>query len=224
MAGTHLVDARFGYSESREKSLQAAEDAGWRALSVDDTYSDAYGTLRAIHLFRGEHDKAIEMGEQALNFNPNNSNVMPGLAWTLFCSGRPEEALDLIRRAMRLNPTYPDWWLMVLEESYRLSGRYDEAIETIQEELRRLDNYFTRTRLALYYAQTGRDKEARTEISRALELRPDMNLDIWANAQFFKDQAQLERDLADLRRVGLPEKQPSSPSIPLQPHGKEKEE
>ena len=132
----------------------------------------------------------------------------------MFCSGKPEEALELIRRAMRLNPTYPDWWLMVLEEAYRLSGRYDEAIETIQEELRRLDHYFTRTRLALYYAQTGRDEQARIEIERVLRAKPDMNLAIWANAQYFKDQSQLERDLADLRRVGLPEKSPPPPKIP----------
>ena len=74
------------------------------------------------------------------------------------------------------------------------------------EELRRLDNYFTRTRLALYYAQTGRDEEARAEIAKVLQLNPDMNLETWEKAQFFKNKDWLERDLADLRRVGLPEK------------------
>ena len=213
LAGTHMVDARFGYSDSREESLRAAEATVARILSVDDTNSDAYNTLGAIHLWKGEHDKAIAMREKALGLNPNNSDTIAGFAWAMFCSGRPEEALELIRRAMRLNPTYPDWWLMVLEEAYRLSGRYDEAIETIKEELRRLDNYFTRTRLALYYAQTGRDEETRDEIVRVLRAKPDMNLEIWANAQFFKDSSQLERDLADLRRVGLPEK----PKGPLPP-------
>ena len=42
------------------------------------------------------------------------------IAWTMFASGRSEEALDLIRQAMRLNPIYPDWWLMVLEEAHTL--------------------------------------------------------------------------------------------------------
>jgi adenylate cyclase len=214
LATTHIVDARFGYSGSREDSLRAAEEAARRALSIDDTSSSAYGVLRAIYLWKGKHDQAIAMGEKGLALNPNNSNTIAGLAFTMFCSGKPEESLELIRRAMRLNPTYPDWWLMVLEEAYRLSGRYDEAIETIQEELRRLDHYFTRTRLALYYAQTGRDEQARAEIERVLRANPNMNLDSWANAQFFKDQAQLERDLADLRRVGLPEKPPPPPKIP----------
>jgi adenylate cyclase len=205
LAGTHTVDARFGYSDSREDSLRAAEEAIARARSLDDTDSRVYSSLGGIHLWKGEHDKSIAMREKAIALNPNRSGSFAGLAWTLFASGRPEEALEMIQKAMRLNPNYPDWWLMILEESYRLSGRYDEAIETIKEELRRLDQYFTRTRLALYYAQTGRDEEARAEIERVLRMKSDMNLKIWANAQFFKDTSQLERDLADLRRVGLPE-------------------
>ena len=69
-----------------------------------------------------------------------------------------------------------------------------------------LDNSILgRTRLALTYAQSGRDEEARAEIARLLRAKPDMTLEIWANAQYYKDSSQLERDLADLRRVGLPE-------------------
>jgi hypothetical protein len=34
-----------------------------------------------------------------------------------------------------------------------------------------------------------------------------MNLQIWKKAQFFKNKDWLERDLADLRRVGLPDKE-----------------
>jgi len=205
LAVTHWIDARFGYSNSREDSLRAAEEATARALSLDDTDSGAYNILGSIHLMKGEHDKAIAMGEKSLTLNPNSASNVGSLAMTMFWSGRPEEALQLIRRAMRLNPNYPLWYLMVMEEAYRLTGRYDKAIETIKEELRRLDHYFTHTRLALYYAQSGRDEEARAEIARVLRAKPDMNLKIWANANFFKDPSRLERDLADLRRVGLPE-------------------
>ena len=206
LAVTHWIDARFGYSNSREDSLRAAEEATARALALDDTNSSAYSMLGSIHLMKGEHDQAIAMGEKSLTLNPNNASNVGSLAMTMFWSGRPEEALELIRQAMRLNPNYPLWYLMVMEEAYRLTGRYDKAIETIKEELRRLDMFFTRTRLALYYAQSGRDGEARAEIARVLRAKPDMNLKIWANANFFKDPSRLERDLADLRRVGLPEK------------------
>ena len=206
LAGTHIVDARFGYGDSHEESLSAAENAINEILALDDTNSDAYSKLGTVHLWRGEHDQAIIAHKKAYTLNPNNSDNIARLAWALFAAGEPEEALVLIKEAMRLNPSFADWWLMILEESYRLSGRYDEAIETIHEELRRLDNYFTRTRLALYYAQTGREEEARAEIAKVLQLKPDMNLKIWENAQFFKNRDWIERDLIDLRRVGLPDK------------------
>ena len=202
---THLVEARFGWSDSREDSLRAAEEAAAQALSLDDTDSGVYRLLGNIHLWKGEHDKAIAMGEKALTLNSNDSNGAAVLAMIMFWSGRPEEALELTRQAMRLNPNYPLWYLLPMAEAYRLTGRYDEAIETTEEELRRLDNFWGRTRLALYYAQTGRDEEASAEIVRLLRAKPDMTLKIWANAQFFKDRSRLERDLADLRRVGLPE-------------------
>jgi TolB-like protein/class 3 adenylate cyclase/Tfp pilus assembly protein PilF len=202
---THWIDVRFGFSDSREDSLRAADEAVERALAVDDTDPDSYGLLGNLHLIKGEHEKAIAMSRKALALNPNNSGNAAQLAMTMFFSGRPEQALELIRRAMRLDPNYPLWFLMPMEEAYRLTGRYDEGIETIEEVLRRLDHFFTRTRLALYYAQSGRDEEARAEIARVLRASPDMNLQYWANAQFFKAPAQLERDLADLRRVGLPE-------------------
>ena len=73
-------DARFGDSGSREDSLRAAEEAARRALSIDDTSSSAYGVLRAIHLWNGEHDKSIAMGEKGLAMNPNDSNMFAGLA------------------------------------------------------------------------------------------------------------------------------------------------
>ena len=205
LVGTHMIDARFGYGESREDSLRAAEEAINKILALDDTNSGAFSRLGTLHLWRGEHDKSITMRKKAYTLNPNDSGNIAGMAWTMFASGEPEEALVLIKEAMRLNPSFPDWWLMILQESYRLSGRYDEAIDAIHEELRRLDNYFTRTRLALYYAQTGRDEEARAEIAKVLQLRPDMNLETWEKAQFFKNKEWIERDLNDLRRVGLPE-------------------
>ena len=214
LASTHTIDARFGYGDSREGSLRAAEDAVNEILALDDTNSVAYAVLGVIHLWRGEHDKAIIARKKAYALNPNNSGNIAGLAWTMFASGEPEEALVLIKEAMRLNPSFPDWWLMILEESYRLNGRYDEAIETIHEELRRLDNYFTRTRLALYYAQTGRDEEAQLEIAKVLQLKPGMNLEIWKNAQFFKNKEWLERDLNDLKRVGLPEPDGTPQAVP----------
>ncbi len=55
----------------------------------------------------------------------------------LNCAGRPEEAIGLIEKAMRLNPHYPPFYLFFLGEAYRLTGRYEEAIAAYKRALTR---------------------------------------------------------------------------------------
>jgi tetratricopeptide (TPR) repeat protein len=47
-------------------------------------------------------------------------------------SGRPEEAIELVKKAMRLSPYYPAWYLAVLGHAYRLTGQYEEAITLLE--------------------------------------------------------------------------------------------
>lgn len=201
----HWADIRFDWTSSPESSLELAFEAAERALSIDPNSADAYSLLEGLALIEGRHDDALAYGQKSISLNTNNAGNLASHAIAQYFAGQPEAAERSVKRAMRLNPAYPFWYLLPLEEAYRLTGRYDEAIETIQEELRRLDMFFTRTRLALYYAQSGKDDLARVEIDRVLQAKPDMNLQYWANAQYFKDPAQNRRDMADLRRVGLPE-------------------
>lgn len=201
----HWSDFRFGWSDSPKESLEQAVEAAERALSIDTGHPDPYSLLEGLYLIKGEYDKALTYGSKALALNPNNADNLASHAITQYFAGELEQAELSVKRAMRLNPSYPPWYLLPLQEAYRLSGRYDQAIETIQEELRRLDQFFTRTRLALYYAQSGQDEKARAEIARVLQAKPDMNIRMWVNAQYFKDPKQNKRDAADLKRVGLTE-------------------
>jgi tetratricopeptide (TPR) repeat protein len=43
-------------------------------------------------------------------------------------AGRPEEAVGLSEKAMRLNPRYPPSYLLNLAIAHRTAGRYAEAL------------------------------------------------------------------------------------------------
>lgn len=45
---------------------------------------------------------------------------------------RPEEAIDLLRQAVRMNPKHPEWWL-ALASAYRQAGRNEEAKEAADQ-------------------------------------------------------------------------------------------
>jgi tetratricopeptide (TPR) repeat protein len=86
------------------------------------------------------------------------------LARTLTYAGRPEETIELTKKAMRLSPYYPDWYLGVSGTAYRLAGDYDEAIAA-HDKRRERNPHSTMPYLglALVYSEVGRDKEARAK-------------------------------------------------------------
>jgi tetratricopeptide (TPR) repeat protein len=51
------------------------------------------------------------------------------LAALLTFLGNPEEGIDRLREAMRLNPYHPDWYWSDLSLALYAKRRYDEAIE-----------------------------------------------------------------------------------------------
>ena len=67
------------------------------------------GPLGAAYLKLGSHDLAIAEYERALELNPNDANVLAETASALAWVGKAEEGIENVKRAMRLNPRYPDW-------------------------------------------------------------------------------------------------------------------
>ena len=59
-----------------------------------------------------EFDKAIAEGERALALNPGGAGVLVRYANSLTDAGRPEEAIPLFQKAIRLNPLGPAFYLI----------------------------------------------------------------------------------------------------------------
>lgn len=204
ISGTHWRDIRFGWTENLAESLHRAEASALRALEIDPESPGAYQLLGGAQLYRSNYEKALEYGERAAALAPNDADALAALAISQFFASQPHDAERSVNAAMRLNPFYPPWYLLPRAEAYRLSGRYDEAIRTVKEELRRIDNVPARIRLAMYYAQAGNQELARAEIRKVLNEQPKTTLASWVQMQRFKDPVQLEEDLVALENAGLP--------------------
>jgi len=202
---THWADVLLGWSQNVADSIKNMEAVASKVLEIDPGSAEANELLGAAYLFKMDHNKALEFGAKAVALNPNSADALARLSIAQNVAGRPEEAQRLIEAAMRLNPYYPFWYLHPRAEAYRFSGRYREAIETVKEELRLFDNYFTRTRLAIYYSQSDQGELAKAEIRKAREGNPRMTLSNWTEARFFMGPTQISEDLAALKKAGLPE-------------------
>jgi TolB-like protein/cytochrome c-type biogenesis protein CcmH/NrfG len=216
LAHTHVLDARFGWTKSRPESLKRVFEFTKKALALDPEDPLAQCLLGAIYLFQRKHEKAIGEGQKAIALDPNYADGYAILSQTMRLSGRFEEALELIKKAMRLSPYPRVFYPMMLASAYLRLERYEEALpvwEQILERCRRDEcpPWIAHAGLIESYIGLGREEEARAEAEELLRVDPTFSLEKPRKTNFAKYPEQLERRLSALRKAGLPE----TPPLPL---------
>src|ERR671914_2121471 len=85
--------------------------------------------LSYVHTLQAKYEPAVAAAERAIALDPNNADGYHGLANVLNLFGeRTTEAIELMEKAIRLNPRYPFDFPYTLGFAYSLVGRYEEAI------------------------------------------------------------------------------------------------
>ena len=194
------VDWRYSWAEAPDKALDRALELAHKAVLLDEGDARGFGELGFVHLYRKEHDASVNAYVRALTLNPNDADLMSDMADALAHSGRSEEAVGLLQKAMRLNPFYPDQYLWHLGGAYFNMRRYGDAIDAV---LRMHNPTEGRRILAASYGQLGRVDTARLHAEKVLEAHPDFSLERWAEVQPDKDPEYTEHFVEGLKRAGL---------------------
>ncbi|NIS79878.1 MAG: guanylyl cyclase, partial [Anaerolineales bacterium] len=134
---THMLDVRFGWAKDPAESFRQAEELANQALAIDDTVYVAHGLLSRIYTGKRQYEQAIAAGERAVEVEPNNAMAYNILGYTMMLAGRPEEALVLQRKAIRLCPYPPIYFLVEAGDANYLTGRYEAAIDEYKKVLKR---------------------------------------------------------------------------------------
>jgi len=204
LAVTHLGDLVYQSNESLLISFAQASKNIKRALALDDESWVAHLALSHLYLLRKEHDKAIAAAERAIVLNPNASDGYAQLGFVLTMSGKAEDGIKLIEKAMRLNPIPSAHYLLNLGDAYYFLGRYEDAIEVYRKVLKLSPNHLpAHFCLTSAYSAAGREEEARQKAEELLKLDPAFSLDKFAEFLFIKDRAEAERFIENLRKAGL---------------------
>jgi adenylate cyclase len=204
LSATHLGEWIFQWVQDPQ-TLGQAFALAQKAVALDDSLPRAYLILGEVYLWRDrQHKQAVAAAERAIALAPNEAEGSARLGLILNFAGRPEEAVGLIEKAMRLNPRYPFSYLSWLGMAYRLTGRSEEAIAILKAAVTRNPDFLPpHFHLAVIYSELGREEEARTEAAEILRISPNFSLEVWRQRLPFKDPAVLERQLAALRKAGL---------------------
>ncbi len=143
---------------------------------------------------------------KAFALNGNDADSLASMGLPLFFAGRPDEAIEWLTKAKRLNPYYPSWYALVLGCSYYVANRYDEAVSPLMESITRSPKALVaHSFLAASYGQMGRKQDARSLVSEILEIKPEFSVASWGKGFKFKYPTDLEHYLYGLSKAGLPD-------------------
>jgi TolB-like protein/Tfp pilus assembly protein PilF len=186
-----------------DRALEMAE----KTVAIDDSSLGGHIALSLICLYKKQYEKALVEAEKLIALAPENAVSYAILAFIFNYVGRSAEAIEMVEKAMQLNPAIPAWYLNTLAAAYAFSGRQTEAVATLKKVFEHSVNYPTafiaHVSLAVLYAELGQEEDARTEAEEILKLVPNFSVEVWGQRNPNKDQAQIERDMAALRKAGL---------------------
>ena len=202
LSRTHNLDWRYAWSPSPEQSLEAALELARAAVQNDRLDARAYAELGFAQLYRKRHEEALTEYRRALALNPNDADIIVEYADALVYCGEAETSVELIGKAMRLNPFYPDWYLWYLADAFNALFRPVDVINTVQ----RMQNPDEgRRMLAANFAHLGMLDKARAEAREVLRIHPQFTISSWRQRPPYRDEAVLHRYVEGMRKAGLPE-------------------
>jgi len=122
--------------------------------------------------FRGTPDKALVEAASAIALDANDPAGHLAMATALMKSGKPNDAIESMRQAMRLDPHYPAFYLTRLGRAEYDLGEHAEAVVTLESSVRRNpqdDRAFIF--LAAAYGHLGRFEESKSAVRSANTIR-----------------------------------------------------
>ncbi len=136
LAETYYTDTSMGWTESPSDSLGRAEELALDALSLDASEVPAHVLLARIDILHQNYQQAEQETELAIAINPNDAESLAGRGNVLMWLGQTDAAIDELEQAQRIDPDLGPIDRFALSLAYYLKGRYDDAIEQAELNLR----------------------------------------------------------------------------------------
>lgn len=171
LADAYLFLPGYDYSVARIEFPAKARENAMKALSLDDSLSEAHISMGLI-LTSIDHnfDEAERSFRRAIELDPNNADGYGGLAFQMTALGRMDEAEEYYKRALSREPVS-----LTLNRAYgaflQIARRHDESVAQLKKTID-LDPGFVLAHLTLAntYQIQGKYSEAVDTYATAREV------------------------------------------------------
>jgi adenylate cyclase len=191
----------YGWCEDKNATWAEVAVSLEKAFSLDQNDSDVHRVLAAIGISRDDLTKARYHQERALELNPNYDLVVVQMGELLTWLGNPDEGVEWIRKAMRLNPHHPERFWSHLGKAHFAARQYTEAIEAFMR-LSATD-HTQHAFLAASYGWLGDKTAAAAHVDRMRVLEPQFSLATFFGTMHYANDKDLQHLRDGLEKAGI---------------------
>ena len=208
LAGIEDDEHVYGFNPQPELAppLDRALLHAQRAIDLDPKSGWAHWALARVSFYRHDLETFRSETDRAVELAPNDTMLLAGAGVALCYSGSWERGLELLEKAIELNPHHQTWYhIPYFYDAYR-QGRDEDALAAARR-INMPGFFWIHALLAAGYAQVGMADEASTAVTTLRELYPSYSIEtmIETHRQWNFEQPVIDRMADGLRKAGLPE-------------------
>jgi adenylate cyclase len=202
----HFHEWRY-WGLDRDRNMARALEIAREAITLDDASAGAHVLIALVLQWRGEHEAADREADRVLSMGSLQAETLGNLGGYLWRATRNREAVDLLERAIRLDPLHTPDWLMWLGHSYLRLEAPEKAAAVLETGVKRARDYVgVHLHLALSYAMLDRMEEARNQMNEVLRINPKFSIEAYVRyaGRNTRDRDALDREAQIMARIGFP--------------------
>jgi adenylate cyclase len=181
-----------------------AADFAEKAVSLNDALPQAHIVLGFINMWQRDFEGAIAEVNKGLELDPNHAEGQMYKAIILGFAGQPEESIEWVEKAVRLNPGAPFWYLFAQGNANYSMGHYSEAIAAcIKAAISNPNFIFAHLLLLACYGNLGNEEESKAELKECMARMPNLTVSWAQEVMPYKNDAVATQFTDDLRKANL---------------------
>jgi adenylate cyclase len=200
----YLDEHRFNFNP-QPGPVDRALEAARRAVAADPTSQLAHCMLAHAHFYRKDLGAFEAETERALALNPNDATVLAALGHMLLYAGE-EQGITFLRKAVVLDPFHPAWFHLPIALYHFDRREYEEALAAAKK-IAIPGFYWAQVYLAAIYAESDRQREARSAFEELIRLFPGFTTATLSEElrKHNVSEERIGRWASALRKAGLPD-------------------